>query len=92
MATPGQVVGKARLLREVWRLHHVPETNSLAVHACRLRNKLTSAGLAHTIVTVQDGYSFRGKASALPLHSGVDILDAYLRLTLDPLLYETVRS
>lgn len=92
MAAPGEVVGKVRLLREVWRLRHVPETNSLAVHACRLRHKLAAAGLADAIVTVEDGYSFRENAPALPLQSGVDIFDAHLRLTRDPLLYETVRS
>lgn len=93
MATPGEIVGKARLLREVWRLRHVPETNSLAVHACRLRAKLAAAGLADRIVTRGDGYQFLGAqdAPAPALQSGIDRLDAHLRLTCDPLLYETVQ-
>jgi two-component system, OmpR family, response regulator len=45
METPGQAVGKRDLLREVWHLSFVPETNSLAVHASRLRAKLALAGL-----------------------------------------------
>lgn len=45
METPGQAVGKRDLLREVWNLSFVPETNSLAVHASRLRAKLALAGL-----------------------------------------------
>lgn len=99
MATPGQVVGKARLLREVWRLHHVPETNSLAVHACRLRGKLAAAGLVDVILTEGDGYWFQAGSSGAsaiplqpgPLQSGLDLLDAHVRLTDDPPLYETVQ-
>lgn len=93
MATPDRVVGKQQLLREVWRLRHVPETNSLAVHACRLRKKLADMDFPDRIVTEGDGYWFRAQGdriSALPLRAGADSLDAHLRLTDDPLLYETV--
>lgn len=38
--TPSTRVPRAQLLREVWRLDHVPETNSLEVHVSRLRAKL----------------------------------------------------
>jgi hypothetical protein len=53
--TPGTAVGKRRLLREVWKLSHVPETNSLAVHIFRLRAKLASLGLTGLIRTADDG-------------------------------------
>jgi DNA-binding winged helix-turn-helix (wHTH) protein len=94
MATPGETVGKARLLRDVWRLRHVPETNSLAVHACRLRSKLAAAGLADRIATSEDGYRFLADRDlpALPRRTGVDRPDTRLRLTGDPLLYETIKS
>ncbi|NBC37149.1 hypothetical protein GTZ99_11325 [Novosphingobium sp. FSY-8] len=45
MACPQQPVDKVDLLRDVWQLRHVPETNSVAVHASRLRAKLVQAGL-----------------------------------------------
>lgn len=36
---------RAELLGEVWDVHHEPETNSVAVHAFRIRAKLRLAGL-----------------------------------------------
>ena len=53
--TPGEPVAKRTLLREVWRLGHVPETNSLAVHIFRLRSKLDAAGLGGLVRTAPDG-------------------------------------
>lgn len=93
MAVPGEVVGKLQLLREVWRLRHVPETNSLAVHACRLRAKLAAVGLAHLIVSEGDGYrlaSGGAPAPDLPPDSGIDTPVAHLRLTDDPPVYGTL--
>lgn len=90
MAAPGEALGKVQLVREVWRLHHVPETNSLAVHACRLRAKLGAVGLADLVVTEGDGYRLAAQAAtapALPLHSVVDTVEVHLRLTDDPPLY-----
>lgn len=52
---PGRAVGKRVLLSEVWRLGHVPETNSLAVHVSRLRAKLAAVGLADLVLTAPDG-------------------------------------
>ena len=54
--TPGVPVSKAELVADVWRLGHVPETNSLAVHVCRLRAKLAGAGLADMLHTSPGGY------------------------------------
>jgi two-component system OmpR family response regulator len=55
MDTPGETVGKRELLRDVWNLSFVPETNSVAVHASRLRSKLAVAGLPGWIQTVPGG-------------------------------------
>lgn len=52
---PGRAVGKRVLLSEVWRLGHVPETNSLAVHVSRLRAKLAAAGLTDLVLTAPEG-------------------------------------
>ena len=40
---PGERVPRERLLQDVWRLTHLPETNSLEVHVSRLRAKLAVA-------------------------------------------------
>lgn len=61
--TPGAEVRKAKLLREVWGLHHVPETNSLAVHAHRLRAKLARVGLEGALRTTSGGYAFAAPRS-----------------------------
>lgn len=65
---PGTPVGKRRLLREVWQLSHVPETNSLAVHVFRLRAKLACLGLTGLIRTGDDGaYALVPPAPDAPL-------------------------
>lgn len=48
---PGQRVPRERLLSDVWRLTHVPETNSLEVHVSRLRAKLAVAKAAWLVET-----------------------------------------
>lgn len=54
--SPGRPVSRQDLLAEVWHLAHRPETNSLAVHVCRLRAKLRIAGLAGIVVSTAQGY------------------------------------
>lgn len=56
--TPGRPVAPDDLLAEVWRMSFRPETNSLAVHVCRLRAKLASAGLGGIVGTSPDGSYF----------------------------------
>lgn len=93
MATPGEALGKLQLIREVWGLRYMPKTNSLAVHACRLRAKLGAAGLDDLIVTTGDGYRLAPEAAAVravPLHSAVDAAGPHPRLTDDPPLYGTL--
>ena len=53
--SPGVAVGKKALVRDVWRMAHIPDTNSLAVHVFRLRSKLAHFGLAGLIKTAPAG-------------------------------------
>jgi DNA-binding response OmpR family regulator len=53
--TPDMPVSKQTLLKEVWQMHHVPESNSLAVHIARLRDKMRVAGLPELVRTVPSG-------------------------------------
>ena len=55
---PGAPVTRRQLLSEVWRINFEPETNSVAVHVARVRNKLDSVGLAGLLVTHPDGGYF----------------------------------
>ncbi len=53
----GTPVTRKQLLAEVWRIHHEPETNSVAVHVARVRAKLDRFGLSRMLVThPQGGY------------------------------------
>ena len=52
---PGRPVTKRQLLRDVWRIGYIPETNSLAVHVSRLREKLRRFGLDWMITTTASG-------------------------------------
>ncbi|MDE1914968.1 MAG: winged helix-turn-helix domain-containing protein [Sphingomonadales bacterium] len=63
METPGLAVGKRDLLREIWHMRFLPETNSLAVHVSRLRAKLARVGLDGW---VRSGPSGSYLLSALP--------------------------
>lgn len=53
--SPGRQVGKPELLRDVWRLSHEPETNSLEVHVSRLRAKLAVGNVAWIVQTHESG-------------------------------------
>ena len=52
---PGERVPRQQLLRDVWRLAHVPETNSLEVHVSRLRAKLAVSKAAWLVETDPSG-------------------------------------
>lgn len=52
---PGRRMTRKELLRDVWRIEHEPETNSVAVHVARVRAKLEPHGLATILVTHPDG-------------------------------------
>ena len=65
--TPGLPVGRTELMNEVWRMTHVPDTNSVAVHIFRLRAKLGIAGLVGIVQTAPSGGYFLAPPSAIPL-------------------------
>ena len=65
--TPGVPVAKTELVADVWRLGHVPETNSLAVHVSRLRNKLSVAGFDGLVHTAPAGGYVLIRPEDLPL-------------------------
>lgn len=52
---PGQRVTRRDLLRDVWRIHHEPDTNSVEVHVSRLRSKLAGVGCDALVETVAEG-------------------------------------
>lgn len=86
--TPGEAVAPEALLNDVWRLNFRPETNSLAVHVCRLRAKLAVSGLAHMVRTTPAGSYVlapeEAAGRAIPLHEGAgDALDAHVRAGAD---------
>ncbi len=55
--TPRRRVTRRELLADVWRLEHMPETNSLEVHVSRLRAKLAISGASWLVETdPQGGY------------------------------------
>jgi two-component system OmpR family response regulator len=64
---PGELVSRARLLRDVWRLDFEPGTNSVEVHVSRLRAKLARAGLAGLVETDPQG-GYRLGAPPAPAH------------------------
>ncbi len=80
--SPGVAVTPLELLTEVWRVNYRPETNSLAVHVCRLRAKLASAGLGGVVRTTPDGSYTLAPAgvAAIPLAEKHPIRDEYLRI------------
>ncbi|MBX7527758.1 winged helix-turn-helix domain-containing protein [Qipengyuania vesicularis] len=53
--TPNRPVSRAELLRDVWRLNHEPETNSLEVHVSRLRAKLAVSHVGWIVETHENG-------------------------------------
>ena len=78
---PGEAVAPDALLNDVWNLSFRPETNSLAVHVCRLRAKLAAAGLAQVVrTTAKGGYVLAEDPAlpAIPLRAA-ETLDAHVR-------------
>jgi two-component system, OmpR family, response regulator len=81
--SPGKRVTRRQLLRDVWRLNHEPETNSVEVHVSRLRSKLAELGCADLLATDPRG-GYRLELEQPFLLGGDDVpeedaLDAYLR-------------
>lgn len=53
--SPDVTVSKPDLIRDVWNMGFIPETNSIAVHMSRLRRKLSDVGLLRIIETCNTG-------------------------------------
>lgn len=81
---PRERVTREQLLRDVWRLNHIPETNSVEVHIARLRSKLAPYGCEAFVATdPRGGYRLLASHDA-PFMSrdpagAEDRFDAYLR-------------
>jgi|GEM_PF-280446 len=79
---PGASVTRWQLLRDVWRIRHDPETNSVEVHVSRLRAKLAGMGCPELVATVPGG-GYRllptGPFMLADAPPEDDVLDAYLR-------------
>lgn len=52
---PGKPVSRLELLEDVWRIHHLPDTNSVAVHVARVRARLKPFGLTDLLRTGPNG-------------------------------------
>lgn len=79
---PGTRVTRQQLLKDVWRVNHDPQTNSVEVHVSRLRSKLAACGCGDMVVTDPvGGYRLRPDLPFLlaPGAGVEDRLDAYLR-------------
>jgi two-component system OmpR family response regulator len=79
---PGTRVTRHQLLRDVWRIHHEPDTNSVEVHVSRLRAKLAGAGCCSLVETAPEGgyrLSLHGPFMLAAAPPEDDALDAYLR-------------
>lgn len=64
-----QPVTKQDLVRDVWRMGFVPETNSIAVHMSRLRRKLSLVDLRDMIETLPlGGYRLRSPDINYAIH------------------------
>lgn len=73
---------RRQLLKDVWRISHEPETNSVEVHVSRLRAKLAEAGCAALVATVPQGGYRLAESEPFMLGSSPpesDALDEYLR-------------
>lgn len=64
--SPRTALSRGTLLRDVWRLEHEPETNTLEVHIFRLRRKLSARGVCDLVLTDPDGgYRLEAEVTAL---------------------------
>lgn len=80
--TPGERVTRAQLLKDVWRLNHEPETNSVEVHVSRLRSKLKDCGCKGLVETAPEGGYRLADTGAMLLTRAQpegDALDHFLR-------------
>lgn len=82
---PGAMVNRAALLRDVFELNFDPGTNRLAVHVCRLRKKLASAGFADLLATAPGESAYRLDVDARARDRWNERVDPPQRIPPDPL-------
>lgn len=82
--SPRQRLSRRRLLSEVWRIDHDPQTNRVEVHVARVRAKLRTFGLSWLIATdPAGGYLLDADAGAMMQEetpAAQHSLDSYLRI------------
>ena len=61
MASPGQVVSRAHLMKQVWQTNYLDDTRTLDVHICWLRRKIEDdpAHPCRIITHRRQGYQLR---------------------------------
>ena len=64
--TPRTRLTRQTLWRDVWRLRHEPETNTVEVHIYRLRRKLSAFGIDRLVITEPAG-GYRLEAEVVPV-------------------------
>lgn len=64
--TPCTRLTRQTLWRDVWRLRHEPETNTIEVHIYRLRRKLSAFGIDRLVITEPAG-GYRLEAEVVPV-------------------------
>ena len=59
MQHPGQVVGRAQLMKEVWQTDYLGDTRTLDVHICLLRQKLEEDPANPRLILTERGLGYR---------------------------------
>ena len=58
MQHPGQVVSRARIMKEVWQTDYLGDTRTLDVHICWLRQKLEADPTRPQLLLTQRGVGY----------------------------------
>jgi DNA-binding response OmpR family regulator len=58
MQHPGQVISRARIMREVWQTDYLGDTRTLDVHICWLRQKLEADPTRPQLLLTQRGVGY----------------------------------
>ena len=73
--SPRTRLTRQTLLRDVWRLRHEPETNTVEVHVYRLRRKLSAFGVEQLVITEPAG-GYRLEAEVIPVLGSAEPTEA----------------
>ncbi len=58
MQSPGQIVSRARLMREVWQIDYMGDTRTIDVHICWLRSKIEKDPTRPRLIMTQRGVGY----------------------------------